>query len=75
MGKHIKVDMRSAAQKAAVPAPQALPPIPDLILQFATDKTIYTLRVPSAEMGNMAQMMKKVCEKYGIKYTLEEKPR
>lgn len=74
MGKHIKVDMRSAAQKAAVQAP-TLAPIPDLILQFATNETVYTFRVPSSEMGNMARMMKMVCEKYGIKYTLEEKPR
>lgn len=74
MGKHIKVDMRSAAQKAAVQAP-TLAPIPDLIVQFASNEKVYFLRVPSAEMGNVARMIGKVCEKYGIKYTLEEKLR
>lgn len=63
--------------KASFPiAPKpALPPIPDLILNFASNTTVFTLRVPSYEMGNLAKMFCKMMKEQGVNFTLEEKPR
>lgn len=61
--------------KQPTPVQAALPPIPDLILKFASNSTVFTLRVPSSEMGKIAKMFCKMMTEAGIVYQLEEKPR
>lgn len=67
--KIIKANLGTSTPKLA------LPTIPDLILNFASNSTIFTLRVPSYEMGNLAKMFCKMMKEHGVTYTLEEKPR
>lgn len=70
--KHIKVNL---GQPAKAPTPPALPPIPDLIMNFSDGTKIYTLRIPSAEMGRVAELLCELMKMKGIKHSLEEKPR
>lgn len=53
----------------------ALPPIPDLVLNFASDVNMYTIRVKASEMGNMAAAFCALMKHYEVTYTVEERPR
>lgn len=75
--KHIKVDLRQSSQqnlRPSVPVP-AVQPIPDLILNFHTGTKVYTMTIPSAEMGRVAELLCELMKMKGIKHSLEEKPR
>ena len=58
-----------------LPAKAELPKIPDLVLNFASDTKIYTLWVPSCDMGKVATMFCDMMDKAGIVFKLEEKSR
>lgn len=66
--KHIKVNLGQ-------PKPSSPPMIPDLVLNFASDKMVYTLWVPAGEMGEVAKMFCDLMKQRGIIFKLEEKPR
>lgn len=58
-----------------IPAKMTPPKIPDLVLNFASDASVFTLWVPADEMGNLAKMFCKLMDESKIVYKLEEKPR
>lgn len=53
----------------------ALPPVQDLVLNFSSDKYVYTIRVKASEMGNMAAAFCALMKHYEVVYSVEEKPR
>ncbi len=62
--KVIKADLRS---------PEALrKKVPDLVLNFASDEKIYTLWVPSSEMGKVAKVFCDLMDQNKIVFRLEE---
>lgn len=58
-----------------MPVKQDLLRINDLVLQFASQTTVFTLTVPATEMGKLARMFCTLMDQTGVVYKLEEKPR
>jgi hypothetical protein len=74
--KHIKVNMSSGKPVFSVMKPgPTLPPVNDLVLNFSSDKYVYTIRVKAEQMGNAAAAFCALLKHYEVAYTVEEKPR
>lgn len=69
----IKVDMKQPKPEVVNVTPP--PPIPDLVLNFASHEKVYTLWVPSGEMGKVAKMFCDLMDQHKIVFKLEERSR
>lgn len=69
--KIIKVDLRPQ-NPVNTPPP---PPIPDLVIQFASNQKVYTVTVPVQEMDRVAKAFADLLQQYGIYFKIEERMR
>lgn len=51
------------------------PPIPDLVIQFASNQKVYTVTVPVQEMDRVAKAFGDLLQQYGIYFKIEERKR
>lgn len=71
--KKLKIIKAHFDQPAPVKPP--LPKVNDLVLNFASDTTVYTITVKASEMGKMAKAFIALMVDCDIDYSFEEKPR
>lgn len=69
--KIIRADFRNL-NPVNTPPP---PPIPDLVIQFASNKKVYTVTVPVQEMDRVAKAFGDLLQQYGIYFKIEERMR
>lgn len=72
--KIIKADFRNIKPSDIVNTPPP-PPIPDLVIQFASNKKVYTVTVPVEEMDRVAKAFGSILQEHGIYFRIEEKLR
>lgn len=71
--KIIKADFRTPEQIQKTIQKPVQKKVPDLVLNFASDEKVYTLWVPSEEMGKVAKMFCDLMDQNKIIFRLEER--